>query len=578
MDLLPVILSIAQAEGPHSVLGQIIKAIMDSGDVALARIWFLDQDSNCPVCGLTGEETALHMRASAGRPLEPGVDWNRIDGSYHRVPLASERKLAYMIRTGEPVLIPDIAGNRDALMDRDWAQRERLKGFIGHPLRFRGGPVGALAVFLRAHPDETTLEWLSTFAAHAAVAIGNCRAFQQIDRLRRQLELECDYLREEVVETGDYRDIIGHSPALMRVLGQIDLVAQTGSTVLIQGESGTGKELIARAIHQKSRRAAKALIRVNCGSIPRELFESEFFGHVKGSFTGAIRDRIGRFQLADRGTLFLDEVGEIPPDLQSKLLRVLQEGEFERVGDDNTRKVDVRLIAATNRDLRVESERGRFRQDLFYRLSVFPVEVPPLRDRREDIPGLTAHFVKQACARLHLPEGKLPRREVDRLQQYSWPGNVRELQNLVERAVILSQGRTLHFELGGRPNDDPHSRIPQLAVVGSSPLSSPRPAGMLSKLPLATDWPASASHPATPAADSLADAQPHGSTGGPAAKYYTEAEWRELERENLLNVLAQADGKVSGAGGAAERLGVNPNTLASRLRALGISRKHTAGA
>ena len=586
-----MILSIAQADGPASVLGQIIKAVMANDHVGLARIWFLDQDLTCPVCSRNGEETALHLRASGGRPLEPGVDWSRIDGSYHRVPLDSERKLAYMIRTGEPVLIPDIADARDALMDRDWAERERLKGFIGHPLRFRGDPVGALAVFLRSHPDQTTLEWLSTFAAHAAVAIGNCRAFQQIDRLRHQLELECDYLREEVVETGDFGDIIGHSPALMRVLGQIDLVAQTDSTVLIQGESGAGKELIARAIHQKSRRSAKPLIRVNCGSIPRELFESEFFGHVRGSFTGAIRDRVGRFQLADRGTLFLDEVGEIPPDLQSKLLRVLQEREFERVGDDNTRKVDVRVIAATNRDLRAESEQGRFRQDLFYRLSVFPVEVPPLRDRREDISGLTAHFVKQACVRLHLPVVKVPRRELDRLQEYCWPGNVRELQNLVERAVILSQGRTLHFELGPGRNDEAHPGMPQPADLSSAPLANPA----LAKHPTRS---ASAGHRpnADPRVTDSHLTDPHlpdpplpdpgitdsvmsrSSTAGDAHKYYTEAEWRELERENLLNVLAQAGGKVSGAGGAAERLGVNPNTLASRLRALGISRKHTAGA
>jgi transcriptional regulator with GAF, ATPase, and Fis domain len=569
MDLLPVILSIAQAEGPSSVLGQIIKAIMTSQHVALARIWFLDQDANCPVCERTGEETALHLRASAGRPLETGADWNRIDGSYHRVPLDSERKLAYMTRTGEPVLIPDIAVNNDAVMDRDWARRERLEGFVGHPLRFRGSIVGVLAVFLRLRPDETTLHWLSTFAAHAAVAIGNCRAFQQIERLRSQLELECDYLRQEVVETGDFRDIVGQSPALMRVLRQIDLVAQTDSTVLIQGESGVGKELIARAIHQKSRRATRSLIRVNCGSIPRDLFESEFFGHIRGSFTGAIRDRVGRFQLADHGTLFLDEVGEIPPDLQSKLLRVLQEGEFERLGDDHTRTVDVRVIAATNRDLSAESEQGRFRQDLFYRLSVFPLEVPPLRDRREDIPRLAAHFVKQACTRLHLPEGKLPRREVDRLQEYDWPGNVRELQNLVERAVILSQGRTLQFDLGGGRNHKPLSPNPPRSNLAGIPLADLPRAGYQS-----ADLSRVRRSPADPPA-----ATPHSvdhpfSNG--ARKYYTEAEWQELERENLLNALAHAGGKVSGQGGAAERLGVNPNTLASRLRALGISRKHTS--
>jgi transcriptional regulator with GAF, ATPase, and Fis domain len=522
VDLLPVILSIAQAEDPPSVLGQIIKAIMTNEHVALARIWFLDQDRSCPVCGRAGEEMALHMRASGGRAREAGADWSRIAGSHHRVPLHSERKLSHMARTGEPVLISDIAGDHDAIIDRDWARREQIEGFIGHPLHFRGGIVGVLAVFLRVHPNQSTLEWLSTFAAHAAVAIGNCRAFQQIDQLRRQLELERDYLREEVVETGDYRDILGQSPALIRVLQQIDLVAETDSSVLIQGESGTGKELIARAIHQRSRRAGKALIRVNCGSIPKDLFESEFFGHVKGSFTGAIRDRAGRFQLADGGTLFLDEVGEIPLELQSKLLRVLQEGEFERVGDEHTRRVNVRVIAASNRDLGEAAEDGRFRLDLFYRLSVFPLELPPLRSRREDIPQLAAHFVKQACTRLHVPGARLSRREMERLQDYDWPGNVRELQNVVERAVILAQGGPLHFELRSGKKVEA------------------------------------------------------GATRPDRAAFYTEAEWRDKERVNLLAALNRAGGKVSGVGGAAELLGVNPNTLASRLRTLGISRTHSA--
>ena len=517
-----MILSIAQAADPPSVLGQIIKAMMANEHVALARIWFLDEDANCPICSLTREETALHMRASGGRPVEAGVDWGRIDGSHHRIPLDSERKLAQMVRTGEPVLVPDIAGTDDAMIDKEWAKREQVEGFIGHPLRFRGGIVGVLAVFLRVHPNQSTLDWLSTFAAHAAVAIGNCRAFQQIDQLRRQLELERDYLREEVVETGDFRDIVGHSPALTRALRQIDLVAQTDSSVLIQGESGTGKELIARAIHQRSRRADKPLIRVNCGSIPKELFESEFFGHVRGSFTGAIRDRAGRFQLADGGTLFLDEVGEIPLDLQSKLLRVLQEGEFERVGDEHTRRVNVRVIAATNRDLRTASEEGRFRLDLFYRLSVFPLEIPPLRERREDIPQLASHFVKLACSRLHLPEAKISRREMDRMHDYDWPGNARELQNVVERALILAQGAPLEFDLHGARN-----------------------------------------HKGSPAAQDRAE-------------FYTDAEWRERERENLHNALKRAGGKVSGAGGAAELLGVNANTLASRLRAFGISRNYTS--
>ena len=259
-------------------------------------------------------------------------------------------------------------------------------------------------------------------------------------------------------------------------------------------------------------------MKVNCGSIPRELFESEFFGHARGSFTGAIRDRVGRFQLADGGTLFLDEVGEIPIELQSKLLRVLQEGEFERVGDETTRRVNVRVVAATNRDLRQETEAGRFRLDLFYRLGVFPIEVPPLRDRSEDIPELAAYFVRNACARFHVPEPRLTERELERARQYDWPGNVRELQNVVERAVILAPGGSLTFDL---PK-------PKVAAV------------------------------AAPA---------------PAAEVIPDAELRRRERDNVLAALQKSGFRVSGEGGAAELLGLNPGTLASRLKSLGIDKR-----
>lgn len=262
-------------------------------------------------------------------------------------------------------------------------------------------------------------------------------------------------------------------------------------------------------------------MRVNCASIPRELFESEFFGHARGSFTGAVRDRVGRFQLADGGTLFLDEVGEIPFELQSKLLRVLQQGEFERVGEDITRKADVRVISATNRDLRKEVEAGRFRLDLFYRLGVFPLECPALRNRREDTPDLAAHFVRLACARFHLLEPRLPQREIEAAQRYDWPGNVRELQNVIERAVILSRGGALSLDLGGTP----------------------------AKLPIPI---------------SLPDREPD--------ELITAEKWRELERANLLAALRRSHNRVSGKGGAAELLGVNPATLTSRLKALGILR------
>ena len=340
----------------------------------------------------------------------------------------------------------------------------------------------------------------------------------QAETCCHELQIECDYLRPEVQDKSPFGEILGRSAPLRRVMRQVEMVAATDANVLILGESGTGKELIARAIHQRSPRAHKPLVKVNCGSIPRELFESEFFGHARGSFTGAIRDRVGRFQLADGGTLFLDEVGEIPLELQAKLLRVLQEGEFERVGDDTTRRVNVRVVAATNRDLRQEVAEGRFRLDLFYRLGVFPLEVPPLRDRRGDIPELAAYFVRLACVRFRVPEARLVEREVESLRQYDWPGNVRELQNVVERAVILDPGGFLKFDL------------PQQ--------KSAAPAAAVS-----------------------------------AADVITESEWRELERANVLTALQKSGFRVSGEGGAAELLGVNPGTLASRLKSLGIQKR-----
>ena len=273
------------------------------------------------------------------------------------------------------------------------------------------------------------------------------RRAKEIERLNDALAQERDYLREEVRVSGRFGEIIGDSRALRLLLAQIEAVAKTNATVLIAGESGVGKELVARAIHSASPRADAPLVKVNCGSIPQDLFESEFFGHKKGAFTGAVRDRAGRFRLADRGTLFLDEVGEIPLDLQSKLLRVLQEKEFEPVGDDRTHKVDVRIVAATNRDLPAEVRKGRFREDLFYRLGVFPIAVPPLRERPEDILPLALHFLELAAQELNVSRPEVPKAVAYRLETYEWPGNIRELHHVMERAAILAGGRPLRAEM-----------------------------------------------------------------------------------------------------------------------------------
>ena len=340
--------------------------------------------------------------------------------------------------------------------------------------------------------------------------------------LREELELERDYLREEVNVAMNSGQIVGNSPALMNMLKRVGAVAETPASVLLQGESGVGKELVAHAIHAQSPRAEGPLVKVNCASIPKELFESEFFGHVKGAFTGAHRDRVGRFQLADGGTIFLDEVSEIPLELQSKLLRVLQESEFERVGDDVTRSVDVRVIAATNRNLEQQIVDGQFREDLFYRLSVFPVDVPALRERGDDIIRLAQHFLEKTCSDFGRSPMQLTRTQAEMLLRYSWPGNVRELKNVIERAVILSPRNVLRLDLS---MSDPGADMRQGSSAGES-----------------------------------------------QNNLLTEVEMREFQKNNLLAALKQADWKVSGPGGAAELLGVKPTTLADRIRTFGVSR------
>jgi PAS domain S-box-containing protein len=346
------------------------------------------------------------------------------------------------------------------------------------------------------------------------------RSLAENARLREELERERDYLREEVNVAMNFGQIVGTSKALRKMLNRVEAVAETPASVLVQGESGVGKELIAHAIHVQSPRADGPLVKVNCASIPKELFESEFFGHVKGAFTGAHRDRIGRFQLADGGTIFLDEVGEIPIELQGKLLRVLQESEFERVGDDVTRSVDVRIVAATNRNLEQLIVDGEFREDLFYRLSVFPVDVPPLRERGEDIVQLAQHFLEQTCKNFGRENLTLTQAQAANLRAYAWPGNIRELKNVIERAVILSTGKVLRLDLS---MPGLKAGIDDIAAVAVS-----------------------------------------------KNEVLTEKEMREFQRNNIVKALQRANWKVSGASGAAEALGVKPTTLADRIRTLKI--------
>jgi transcriptional regulator with GAF, ATPase, and Fis domain len=396
-------------------------------------------------------------------------------------------------------------------------------------------------------------------------------AYRTIADLKRSLEQERDELRDEVKDSVGSRRMIGDSPVFAQAVQQLDAVARTDATVLLLGESGCGKEVLARSIHARSSRAAGPLVKVNCASIPRELFESEFFGHVRGSFTGAHRDRIGRFQLADKGTLFLDEVGEIPLELQSKLLRTLQERELERVGDTRTYRVDVRVVAATNRDLKAEVAAGRFRADLYYRLGVFPLQVPPLRKRREDIVPLFEHFLARACRDFRRPRLVLTPCDVAALESYDWPGNVRELQNVVERAVILATDGVLRLDLAldlaaegpePRDTDDPaaEDRRTPLPFVRSTPVPFERAA--------AEPLPRPPSPPGTATQASAKEPAPD-----PEFRFYTANELRELERRNIIAALERTNWKVAGDGGAAALLGVKPSTLTYQIRSFGIERE-----
>ena len=379
--------------------------------------------------------------------------------------------------------------------------------FTSTPVISDGRIVGAVVVFRDITERRSTETQLQN-------------ALDELKVLKERLEEQNAYLQEEIHIEHNFREIVGQSEPICKIIRQIDVVAPTDASVLINGESGTGKELIARAIHQASRRNASPLIRVNCAAIPAELFESEFFGHIRGAFTGAVRDRVGRFELADGGTLFLDEIGEIPLELQSKLLRVLQEGQFERVGEERTRKVDVRIIAATNRDLRQEVAAKHFREDLYFRLNVFPIQSPALRERPIDIAPLAAHFLKQTGKRLNMPGRRLRNSDIERLQSYSWPGNIRELQNVIERALITSVGAVLNLDLP----DEPKTTVTQ------------KPS--------------------------------------PSSQIMTDAQIRELERNNMQAALKASDGKLFGKGGAAELLGLKPTTLASRFKRLEIKLEH----
>jgi transcriptional regulator with GAF, ATPase, and Fis domain len=530
--LAQILLELAHEQSLAKLLQKLIERVMERPHIICAQVWLIEKGDLCATCprrpDCPDQSRCLHLAAAKAKSIVgPGKGFGRLDPETAREPLGVP-PIGNVVVSGQTRAVPDLNKLPVSPLDPDWMREEGISGYAINPIGYKGEALGAILSGTREPFQEHLLPWGDLFANHIGAAIANARAFEEIQRLKAQLELQNAYLQEAVVEAKAFGDLVGQSAALKHIVSQIDLVAPTEASVLILGETGTGKELVAHEIHQRSARKEGPLVRVNCASIPRELFESEFFGHVKGSFTGAVKDRAGRFEAAEGGTIFLDEVGEIPLDVQNKLLRVLQEKRYERVGSDVTRRANVRVVAATNRDLKKAVAAGKFREDLYYRLNVFPIQVPPLRERMDDIPSLARHFVDLSTRELKCVKPRLTRAAVDKLQNYDWPGNVRELRNVIERAMILARGGALDFDL-----------------------------------PM-TGQPAPAARPTPPAA----------SPAGPVAepKFLTEAELERRERDNLLAVLEAANWKIKGADGAAELLGIKPTTLLSRMAKWGLKK------
>jgi formate hydrogenlyase transcriptional activator len=508
----------SSAHDLHAVLSSIATALIEHAGANLARIFLYATDDACDVCRTekhqgfytSNGQRCLHLVAAAG-------DDTSVVGPTHLIPIDAPIPVAEYFRGGVPILVSDVQNDPRFRKHPEAVRLVRAWNYYtsaAFPLLHKGEPLGMIGMLSRRAFEASEFELLGIFADQAAMAIKSAFMFRELDQYRERLQVENAYLQEELSVGGGFEGIVGESSTLRGVLRKVKQVAAVETTVLLTGETGTGKELIARAIHDGSPRKDRALIKVNCGAIPQGVVESELFGHEKGAFTGALQRRIGRFELADRGTLFMDEVGELPLDTQVKLLRVLQEQEFERVGSTKSMKVDVRLVAATNRDLEHEVANGRFRADLYYRLNVFPIAIPPLRERAGDIPLLVRHFLGQLQRKLAKPLKAVTPESMARLQGYTWPGNIRELQNVIERACVLATGPIV--EIGEL------QRSPRVALSSA------------------------------------------GTAEGPIVTL------EENERAHIRRALAASGGRINGPRGAAAVLGINPSTLRSRMERLGL--------
>jgi formate hydrogenlyase transcriptional activator len=509
-----VILKIAQAIGNHLGISELLASLNET----LNPIVHFDATG---IVTLEGDAVTVHwahlddLTPTAGESVAGVVgrfaSRIKVEPPPMKIPVP-DHPISVIMKTGQPYIASDLAVERGFDTDEPLLNMG-FRSYIDLPLVTQGQLIGTIKFLSREKGNLTGAQLclLQDISSIVAIAVSNALAYEEIKSLKEQLQLENQVLQEQIVERSIYEEIVGSSGALQKVVTAIEQVAPTISTVLITGETGTGKELVAHAIHRRSPRSDRALVKVNCAALPAELIASELFGHEKGAFTGAMQQRIGRFEAANGGTIFLDEIAELSPEIQVSLLRVLQEKEFERVGGNRTIKTDVRVIVATNKDLRREVNEGRFRADLFYRLNVFPIDVPPLRERVNDIPVLVEYFAARLAARTGKKIRQIEKRSLQVMKQYSWPGNIRELQNVIERCVILAAGEVLRV--------DPNILIHEPQPLITSP--------------------------------AVADA-------GSDRKSQIEA------------VLRQTRGKVYGPKGAATRLGIPGTTLDSQIRSLGI--------
>ena len=508
LDLSDVLEAISEALRPRLQFDSIALLVSDGEYVRLHSLFVRDTPRT------PGESMAsLVARLRAKRPE------SLIQGSMLFHVRISDSCVGQLAQTGAPYVSEDLALTT-RFPEEELLKEVGMRGYISLPVMKRSHLVGAVH-FVSRHPIQVQPEQLRLLvdaSAIISIAVLNALAYEKIKSLQEQLKHENEILQSEIDQGSMYEEIVGSSRLLTRVLESVDRVAPTDATVLLTGETGTGKELVARAVHRRSARSQRAMVKVNCAALPQDLIASELFGHEKGAFTGAVQRRVGRFEAADGGTIFLDEIGDLPPEMQIALLRVLQEREFERVGGSATIRTDVRVIAATNRDLSKDVADGRFREDLYYRLNVFPIHCPALRERREDLPLLVEYFASRFASRMGKRIDHIDNKTFSCIMSYSWPGNIRELQNVVERAVILADGRTLRLE------------------------------------------PGTLSRPETPAGSSVDEKSP--------------AEERLRQRAEIQDALRLTGGRVSGSKGAAARLGVPASTLESRIRALGID-KHS---